>query len=412
MSGINYSPVSRPFVITAVLLSFVGVSIGSVWMLTLLGISVPHVSGLFPLHKIIQLEGFLTILIMGVSYMIIPRFRNAQLPSTKLAVVSFLLVLSSLILESAQRILGIGDLVYSDVLQIGGIIIFASLSLYTIRITPKLLREADYFIILSISVLVLVNLAPVVGGAKTGSLNYIQMWLLFPVLTIFGVKYKMFPSFLGFIRPRKDLTILCILASVVCCVIGGVSLYHADQMLSVAFNAAAILMVGLFAASCYVFGGFDNREILKLMPGEKKARYDMIVRHARIGFSFLAAGFSMGIVYYLQNGFLFYDLAIHYTAIGFVGITIMLFLPLMLPPIIGKTIQFLNFNKVPLILILSALALRTVGDYVIDRSIQGPLSAFFSVSGLVVLAGMLYFVIMIHRSMSEIPSVNVEFKKK
>jgi hypothetical protein len=105
------------------------------------------------------------------------------------------------------------------------------------------------------------------------------------------------------------------------------------------------------------------------------------------------------------------DLAIHYTAIGFIGITIMLFLPLMLPPITGKSINFMNFNKLPIILILSALTLRTLGDIIIDMSVQNQFSLVFGMSGLVVLAAMFCFVAMIHKSMEE-PAVNAEFKKK
>jgi len=411
MSGINYSPVSRPFVITAVLLSFVGVTIGSLWMFSLLGVGIPHISQIFQIHKMIQLEGFLTLLIMGVGYMIIPRFRNVPLLSNRLAILSFFLVLASLFFEAAQRFAGGGDLTYSNALRLAGILIFASVSLYTMRTAPKLLREADYFLAISISVLLLVHIAPLLGLATTGSLSYIQLWLLFPVLMIFGVQFKTLPSFLGFMRPRRNMTTACIASSIICCFLGTVSLYYHEQMILIAFNAAAVAMIGLFAASSYIFGGFDNREMVNLMPGEKKARYDMMVRHSRVGFLFLAAGFVLGILFYLRNGFLFYDLAIHYVSIGFIGITIMLFLPLMLPPITGKSIQFSNFTKIPLLLILMALALRTTGDYMIDQSFQSPIVSVFAMSGVLVLAAMISFVIMIHKSMSETPSVNVEFKK-
>ncbi|MEM4392010.1 MAG: hypothetical protein QXG67_04410, partial [Candidatus Nitrosotenuis sp.] len=75
-------------------------------------------------------------------------------------------------------------------------------------------------------------------------------------------------------------------------------------------------------------------------------------------------------------------------------------------------IQFMNFSKVPLLLLLVALALRTAGNYVIDQSIQNSFSAIFAASGILVLASMFAFVVMIHKSMSDIPSVNIEFKKK
>lgn len=411
MSGINYAPIGRPFVITAVILAFVGVTIGTVWMFSFFGIAVPEFYNAFQIHKIIQLEGFLTLLIMGVGYVIIPRFRNVSLPSNKLAVASFLLVIASLALESAQKIGGY-VLMNSEVVRLAGVLIFAVICFYTIRIKPKLLRESDYFLAISISVLVFVHMVPIVGGANTNSLNYVQMWLLFPILAIFGVEYKTLPSFLGYIRPNKVLTAVCIGVALTGCIVGAISLYVDSIAISVAFNSVMIAMTASFVILSYVYGGYDNREILNLMHGEKKARYDMIVKHTRIGFAFLFAGFVFGILFYLQNGFLFYDLAIHYVAIGFVGITIMLFLPMMLPPIVGKTIRFANFSRIPLLLLLVALALRTAGDYVIDQSIQNSFSSVFAVSGILVLASMFAFVVMIHKSMSDIPSVNVEFKKK
>jgi len=412
MSSINYSPISRPFVVSAVVLSFAGVAIGSLWMLSLLGLKVPEISGLFSIHRVIQLEGFLTLLIMGISYMIIPRFRNSSLPSNKLATVSFLLVITSLVVESVQRVLGSGDLFYADVIRLAGVVIFAGMIFYVMRMVPKLLKEADYFFVISISMLVAVHVLSMLGAPQAGSLSQIQLWLLFPVLAIFGVEYKTLPSFLGFIRPRKTLTVLCLAAAIASCGLGIASVYLQSPAVSVAFDGAVVLTAVAFALSVYIFGGYDNSEMLKLMPGEKKARYDMIVRHTRIGFSFLVAGFLLGMMSHLQGIFLFYDLAIHYVAIGFIGITIMVFLPLMLPPIIGKTIHFLKFSKIPLILILSALALRTVGDYAIGGSAQNPAWSFFGISGIVVLVGMIYFVVMIHRAMSEIPSVDVEFKKR
>jgi hypothetical protein len=61
----------------------------------------------------------------------------------------------------------------------------------------------------------------------------------------------------------------------------------------------------------------------------------------------------MGILFSLGGQyFVFYDLVIHSIAIGFIGLTIALYLPLMLPPIIGKIIYFTNFNKIPLLLII------------------------------------------------------------
>ncbi len=406
MSNINYSPISKPFVISAVILSFVGVSIGSLWMFTLFGLSIPQLSGLFQIHKTIQLDGFLTLLIMGVSYMIIPRFRNVNNPSIRLTFLSFGLIVSSIFLELSAKLGGLDILEYATMSRIAGILIFTGLSYYTMKQSPKLLRETDYFFAISISMLAIIHILPLVTTAKMDSLNAIQIWFLFPILAIFGVEYKTLPSFFGFMRPRRNFTILCVAAIILSCMLGLSSLYYNSKSMDIVFNAAFIISVIFFVLSLFVYGGFDNKELVKMMPPEKKARYDAIRLHTRIGFVFLTVGFLCGVAFYIDGGFLYYDLAIHYVAIGFIGITIMLFFPLMLPPIIGKPVNFLKLNKIPLILTLTALALRTVGDIIIQTSTMELLTPIFGTSGLVVLAAMFFFVKMIHESTNV--SINIQ----
>jgi hypothetical protein len=106
--------------------------------------------------------------------------------------------------------------------------------------------------------------------------------------------------------------------------------------------------------------------------------------------------------------FVLYDLAIHYTAIGFLGTTIALYLPLMLPPLTGRIIHFAKFNSLPLLLIIGAPAIRTLGDIVLVLQ-PAPIpstSYLFMVSGWLVVAALLAFVIMIHRSMKQEELIN------
>jgi hypothetical protein len=59
----------------------------------------------------------------------------------------------------------------------------------------------------------------------------------------------------------------------------------------------------------------------------------------------------------------------------------------------------LDFNHKPLILVLSALAIRTIGDVVLSSPAHSQSFVIFGISGFVVLAGMFLFVRMIHRAM-------------
>ena len=139
---------------------------------------------------------------------------------------------------------------------------------------------------------------------------------------------------------------------------------------------------------------------------------------------FLFIGIAIAILFSIVGQyFVFYDLVIHSIAIGFIGLTMALYLPLMLPPIIGKIIHFTNFNKIPLLLIILSLSIRAVGDFVVgaDCCLLSPseylrsssslqiLKYSFGLSGWIIVLAILVFVIMIHKSMKQVnplPSSN------
>ena len=374
--------------------------------------------GTFQLHKMLQMDGFLTLLIMGIGYMIVPRFRNIQLSSEKLAYASFILILGSLIFQFIQTVDNEKNLsIWIMISRISGIIIFLIIIFWTLRVRPKLLGLSDYFVTVCLVSLITVNVIDLSGYGYANSLTHIQLWLLFPVLMIFGIEYKTLPSFLGFIRPRKNSAIASLFFISICMILGLASVLFMDMLLllSIIFNVILFASALTFASAVYAFGGFDNSEILRLIKGEKKARYNFTVIHIKISFLFLFIGIAMAILFSLVGQyFVFYDLAIHSIAIGFIGLTIALYLPLMLPPIIGKVIHFTNFNKIPLLLIIISLSIRAVGDFILTQPLSSSsleyirnsshqiLTYFFSLSGWFIVAAMLVFVIMIHKSMKEV----------
>jgi hypothetical protein len=400
-SDIRVSIVSKPFIMSAVILVFAGSIIGSIWMMSLLGADIPYVRGAFPLHRSFQIDGFLTLLIMGVGYMIVPRFRNVGLLSEKLVYSSLLLVLFSVAMSIVVSATGRDLAMLGVFARFLGVAVFAALTLWTIRIRPRLLRVADYFIALSIVTLLAVNIFRVFGYANSGQLSDVQMLLLFPILMIFGIEYKTLPSFLGFVRPAKKLSLVSLGLAFASVALGSLSMIYSDSILAMSFNAVFLTCAATFAGAVYIFGGFDNSEILPLIQGEKKARYMYTIRHSRLAFIFLYAGIAMAIAFNgIAGNYIVYDLAIHYAAIGFIGITIALYLPLMLPPITGRMIHFTKFNNVPILLVISAIAIRTGGDITIE--LQATLGAnYFMISGWLVVAALFAFVIMIHRSMRE-----------
>lgn len=433
---------SKLFIISAVVILFVGSLIGAIWLMTIFDIGVPQsFVKLFQQHKILQTDGFLTLLIMGVGYMIIPRFRNVLLPSEKFAFLSFFLVLTSLII---QEVLQIQPSIFVDkiffvvvvfaILRVSGMIIFVTIIFLMLKIRPKRLRLSDYFIALSVLTLLALNTielthvlsiiysekgitSPLLGF--TYSLRYIELWLLFPITMIFGIEYKTLPSFLGFIRPRAVAGLFSFILIAGCVILGLLSVvFNTESLSDPVFNTVFFTSVLIFTISIYAFGGFDNSEIRSLIQGEKKIRYNLTVVHIRISFLLLLFGIFMAILFDLTYGqdhltyrFALYDLAIHTIAIGFIGVTVLLYLPMMLPPIIGKTVQFTNLNKIPLLLILLSLGLRVLGYFILSlgntfmytqflpRTALEVLTLSLGLSGWLVIIAMIVFVITVHRSM-------------
>ncbi len=391
------------------MLVFGGSLIGSVWMMSVFGLTVLPFYGAFPFHAVLQMDGFLTLLIMGIGYMIVPRFRNVVLPSSKLAYASLLLVLFSI---AASIVSGKDDSLAraGDWARLVGVAIFAGIVLWMLRIHPKLLRLSDYFTGLSVVLLAALAVIRLFALEPGRSLTEVQTLLLFPILMIFGVEYKTLPSFLGFIRPKKKLAILSFVLAAVAVALGISSIsLGGHTMLDLAFNTAFLASAILFAVSLFIFGGFDNREILALISGEKKARYVYTVWYTRLAFAFLYASMILAICFHAFPGSYpyFFDLAVHYAAIGFIGITITLYLPLMLPPITGRPVHFVRFNHAPILLIVSALAMRAFGDIAMaSGTLEPPASFPFAVSGWLVVAALSIFIVMVHRSMKGLNQID------
>jgi hypothetical protein len=69
------------------------------------------------LHRLVQFDGFITLIIMGIGYLIVPRFRNISVPSVKLAYASFVLILVSLILSMVVSSTSMSEEIHTIFLQ-------------------------------------------------------------------------------------------------------------------------------------------------------------------------------------------------------------------------------------------------------------------------------------------------------
>ena len=400
----------KPFIVSAAIFFLVGSFIGSIWFAFILNANISMINGsVFSLHRMFLVESGLTILIMGIGFMIIPRFRNIPIGSHAIIIISFLSVIVSTFLVIVSTInvydLSLNEkiLFISKTLRVFGILLFVGKIIDTLKIKPKLLRTADYFVglssicLLTLSVLSLLNL-------NDNTLTDIEFQLLFPVIMIFGIEYKTLPSFMGFIRPRKKLGVLSLLLLVATFVLGlATKLGISDSFaMPILFNLFMFSSSITFGISVYVYNNYENKKHILKSAKDKKERFLYTLHHTRVSFCFLYVGIALGLLFYVfDEKFMFYDLSIHYIAIGFIGITIASYLPMMLAPILGKPIAVSRFYKVPLILVIISLLTRTVGVVYISY-FNGHgftlLHALASTSGFLIVMAILLFIALMYKS--------------
>jgi hypothetical protein len=398
----------------------IGSALGSIWMMMIYGLNLPaELMSRVNLHVLLQFDGFLTLMIMGMGYLIVPRFRNITIPSIKIAYVSYVFMLISIICSIVVSWPGVPQMIHdfgsflADTFRVLAVGIFCFIIIWILRVRPKLLRMADYFIGMSV---VLFGTLTVLHSFNFNVItNNILLWLMFPILMIFGVEYKTLPSFIGFIWPRKlpSLISAALLTLSLCC--GIASIFHHSILLSTLFQFSFLAGAICFAWAHNIFVGFDTSNIMQLSKGEKKARYKYTLFIAKVSFAFLFVGITLSITsIYLPNIFVIYDMWIHIIAIGFIGLTIALYLPLLLSPILGRTIRFTHFSKLPIWLILISLSVRVVGDIFIQSiSYSGEVSYQYlaislSLSGWLIVAAILSFMFMVHRSINVVSKVFTE----
>jgi hypothetical protein len=398
-----------PIIISAIIFILVGSFIGTIWFAFILKVNIPLFNGsIFNLHRIFQLESGLTLLIMGIGFMIVPRFRNISIGSLTIIKISFLSIIIStfLVIVSTiniyESIINERILFISEIFRIFGVLLFVGKTIDTLKIRPKLLRTADYFVGFSSICLLIVSILNLFK-LNDNTLTDIEIQLLFPIIMIFGIEYKTLPSFLGFIRPRKKFGIVSLLFLIIAFILGITKFFINDYVvLPILFNLFMMFSSITFSISIYLYNNYENKKYILQSAIDKKERYLYTLYHTRISFYFLNVGLFLGILFYIfDKKFMFYDLSIHFIAIGFIGITIASYFPMMIAPIFGKPIIVKKINKIPLILIIFSLLTRTIGmvyTSYFNSSGFSFLQSLTSISGFLILLAIIIFIALMYKS--------------
>jgi len=385
---------SRPFVKAAVITLFIGTSIGTIYMLMLSGMNIHNAIGnTLLLHRELQ-SSAVTILIMGVMYMLVPRIRSIKFKNVLEARISFILIIASLILYPLA--IYINDyyiIIAYYIVRLTALAIFAYVIASMLKVAPRVGRVSDYYFVLALIMLIAYNVILAIDY-NMDNLNRVYIWLCFVVYVIFGVQYKTVPIFFGRATPIKGLDILAfILASISALLL----------LIQIRVYAYTLLIATsmIFAYSIYVMSKYRIPEFLYTSEDpqarEKISRLKFFIPLLRVSYIMLVLGLVTALLYDLTPTFALYDLAIHIVTIGFIGITIMNFIPIMLPPILGKDVNYTRFNMLPLIMLLAGIVVRVAWNILpfitqVDRLMLG-------MSGFIVLLAMILYIRMIHSSM-------------
>ncbi len=385
---------SRPFVIAAVITLFIGTSIGTIYMLMLSGVNIHNATGnTLLLHREFQ-SSAVTILIMGVMYMLVPRIRSIKFKNVLEARISFILIIASLILYSLTMYINDYYIIIAYyVVRLTALAIFAYVIASMLKVAPRVGRVSDYYFALALIMLIAYNVILAIDY-NMDNLNRVYIWLCFVLYVIFGVQYKTVPIFFGRATPIKGLDILAfVLASISALLL----------LIQIRVYAYTLLIATsmIFAYSIYVMSKYRVPEFLYTSEDpqarEKISRLKFFIPLLRISYIMLVLGLVTALLYDLTPIFALYDLAIHLVTIGFIGITIMNFMPIMLPPILGKDVNYTRFNMLPLIILLAGIVVRVAWNILpfitqVDRLMLG-------ISGFIVLLAMILYIRMIHSSM-------------
>ena len=376
-------------------LAAVGTTFGVLWLFSLWRIG--SYSSVIFLHPEIQIFGFLTLFIAGVSFLLIPRFKNKSLKRTKLAVTSVSLVIAG----NISWILGSRNLVFlGDVLLLLGVLMFAFITLETLGKPSGVLKEAEPFMILSVILLVVASLLKLYIQNQAVISPYwiagfMNLALLgFPVSMIYGVMVRTIHFRVGVILRRRLVRLAFILhtAAIVLSIYRILSGDTSNLEASILFLIAGLTL----CIAVDAFKRITHGELFARMIERDKVRYIYFSAVFVIAFTWLIAGLVFNVIYNTQilHGFGFRDAAIHSLTVGFIGNTIMAYAPILLPPLIKGKTPYRNLSPTPVYLINLGNVWRVLG--ILAEGFSGMNLWVTAFSGLLILVGMAYFLLMVH----------------
>jgi hypothetical protein len=389
------------FVIAASGLSAVlGTLIGTVWLTAMSGFSLPFgLEVLFPKHPYLQLYGFVYLFIMGVSYNLIPRFKNKAISPKHAPYLALALFITGLAVSTVSRLLGYLVFLIAGILHLFIVANLVRKPQGYLAITEYYFLASAFFLPFSFAVMALRE----AQGTFGFSLEVLHLSLLgFPALMIFGVELRTIHFRLAKLRRAESSAALIFL--VLANALSSLSSIIAHDSLTPISFVFSLIAGLLFLRSLRIFENLPP-VIVSRMSERDKRRYVYFTRSIRFASSWLIAGTAAGLmaatspVYLQQVPFVFRDSFIHSLSVGFLGSTIVGYAPILLPSILSGHAPYKGLSLLPLYLLSIGNLIRIVGSI----ATEGRFAGFWLtvLAGPLILLAMAYFMLTVHRLRGE-----------
>jgi len=347
------------------------------------------------ISSILSDVGFLAMFVIGVEYSLLPRFAGVRLEKEYLAYISYMMIISFLILSILSTYYLISG-IYPSILLFGA----SSIFMYqTLSITKKIrlaFVEANPFFNISAFSFFLFASLLLVSSLLSLSFNIFstqlfQIFLLgFIGSIVFGVEIRS----VAFRQSnyKKKLTTAAWITQLLAITLTVAGLFFQALILlaDVFFFASSLLVI--FAIEFKLIFSQKDRPLMTDVHLKIK-RYNEVC----LSFSFLwlIIGILSSIFVELTGNYFFRDMMIHTLAMGFTGSAIVCFAPMFLPAIVNARGPTTGLSYGPIVTLVIAVATRIACDFEAISVNNFPWWAWYS--GLLVLASVAWLILMLVR---------------
>lgn len=358
---------------------------------------------LFSAHPYLQIYGFIAEFVVGVAYSLLPRFKVGRVPSLGLAYITYLLLTSANILFLVSAALSSYSVIFGStaaLLILAGSAAFAS-QVFSLALRPRGgFLETNPLIMLSSLSLVLLSFALLLEEVGSITMDEFSPQMIFLALLGFAgsMIYSVEIRSVSFRQSDYRKRMARLTSAFQACAVAVIFLSILLPLSFLAIAGATLFLIGSLSM-IFTIKIFEFSRPLMYRPAMTRMHFS-ILRYNEVGILsgsvWLLFGIILGIALIATNSSIFFirDSFIHSIAIGFIGSTIIVFAPMLLPGLLGKRAPVSGLSYGPIALLNAGIILRIVGDSTLLS--HSTLPIWESISGPLIIGAMIWFLIVLH----------------